>query len=280
MGLLSVFPTKVLEKEPPRYKRLETIMKNKKLIGIILAILFLLLLYYTSPLINNNFDGALGYMMKSVQRILFFAVELIIFVKLFKKDSMRSIVNMNCFKDAVPACSAMFIYVVFDVITYVVIGAKSWLNTTMPIVVSCLIFMQLATGLWEELTFRAFVCEGYYQGANATFKRRLLYAGISMVIFGIAHAVECDSLEQAIYRFIMTGVWGFAFSSVYLYTHNILVAAFIHFFTDIFLNIHIFISDWNDSPLFIILDNYVQWVMLAIILIVAIVFLYKKPVRE
>ena len=151
------------------------------------------LLHITS---DNNFDGALGYMMKSVQRILFFAVELIIFVKLFKKDSMRSIVNMNCFKDAVPACSAMFIYVVFEVITYVVIGAKSWLNTTMPIVVSCLIFMQLATGLWEELTFRAFVCEGYYQGANATFKRRLLYAGISMVIFGIAHAVECDSLEH------------------------------------------------------------------------------------
>ena len=67
---------------------------------------------------------------------------------------------------------------------------------------------------------------------------------------------------------------------MYLYTHNILVAAFIPFFTDIFLNIHIFISDWNDSPLFIILDNYVQWVMLAIILIVAIVFLYKKPVRK
>ena len=280
MGLLSVFPTKVLEEENPRYKRLETIMKNKKLIGIILAILFLLLLYYTSPLINNNFDGAWGYIMKSVQRILFFAVELIIFVKLFKKDSMRSIVNMNCFKDAVPACSAMFIYVVFDVITYTVVGARSWLNTTMPIVVTCLIFMQLATGLWEELTFRAFVCEGYYQEISATFKRRLLYASISMVIFGMAHAIRCDSLEQAIYRFITTGVWGFALASVYLYTHNILAAAFIHFVTNIFLNIPIFISDWNDSPLFIILDNYVQWGMLAAILIVAVVFLYKKPIRE
>ena len=119
-----------------------------------------------------------------------------------------------------------------------------------------------------------------YQGASATFKRRLLYAGISMVIFGMAHTVECDSLEQAIYRFITTGVWGFAFASVYLYTHNILAAAFIHFVTNIFLNIPIFISDWNDSPLFIILDNYVQWVMLAAILIVAVVFLYKKPVGE
>ena len=128
-------------------KRLETIMKNKRLIGVILSILFLLLIYYTSPLINNNFDGALGYMMKSVQRILFFVAELIIFVKLYKKDSIGSIVNMNSFKDVVPACSAMFIYVVFDVITYTVVGAKGWVNTTMPIVVSCLIFMQFATGL-------------------------------------------------------------------------------------------------------------------------------------
>lgn len=253
--------------------------KSKRLIGIILSILFLLLLYYTSPLINNNFDGASGYMMKSVQRILFFITELIIFVKLYKKDSIRSILNIS-FKGAVPACSAMLLYVAFDVITYTVIGAKTWLNTTMPIVASCLIFMQLATGLWEELTFRAFVCEGYYQGSSATFKRRLLYAGISMMIFGMAHAVECGSLEQAVYRFITTGVWGFAFASVYLYTHSILAAAIIHFFTNIFLNISIFISDWNDSPLFMILDNYVQWVMLAAILIVAVVFLYKKPVRE
>ena len=40
-------------------------MKNKKLIGIILAVLFLLLLYYTSLLINNKFDGALGYMISN-----------------------------------------------------------------------------------------------------------------------------------------------------------------------------------------------------------------------
>lgn len=79
---------------------------------------------------------------------------------------------------------------------------------------------------------------------------------------------------------MITGVWGFAFASVYLYTHSILAAAIIHFFTNIFLNISIFISDWNDSSLFMILDNYVQWVMLAAILIVAVVFLYKKPVRE
>lgn len=53
------------------YEKIGDHYEKQKLIGIILAVLFLLLLYYTSPLINNNFDGALGYMMKSVQRILF-----------------------------------------------------------------------------------------------------------------------------------------------------------------------------------------------------------------
>ena len=254
--------------------------KLKGIIGILLAMLFLIVFDFVSGKIQNNFDGAPGYVAKSIQRIVFFAVELIIFVKLYKKENVRSVINMDGFRKAIPAYIAMLLYVIFDVITYAVIGAKSWLNTTVPIVVSCLFLMQLATGLWEELTFRAFVCEGYYQDGKPTFKRRLLYATISLVVFGAVHAIECDSMEQAVYRFIMTGVWGFAFASVYLYTHNILVASFIHFFTDIFLNISVFIEEWNESMLFIILDNYVQWVMLAVILIVAVIFLYKEPVRE
>lgn len=59
----------------------------------------------------------------------------------------------------------------------------------------------------------------------------------------------------------------------------ILAAAFIHFFTDIFLNISVFIKDWSESTLFMILDNYVQWSMLTVVFIVAVVFLYKKPAR-
>ena len=254
--------------------------KLRSIIGILLAILFLLLFDIISARINSHFDGAYGYMAKSVQRLLFFFAELIIFVKLYKKGKIRNVINTEGLKKAIPACSAMFLYVIFHVITYAVIGAKSCLNTTVPIVVSCLFFMQLSTGLWEEITFRAFVCEGYYQGEQASFKRRLLYGCISFLIFGAVHAIECDSSEQAVYRFIMTGVWGFAFAAVYLYTHNILAASLIHFFTDIFLNIPIFISEWNESALFTVLDNYVQWIMLALIFITAIIFLYKAPVRE
>lgn len=97
------------------------------------------------------------------------------------------------------------------------------------------------------MTFRAFVCEGYYQRNTATAKNRLVYAFISFMFFGIAHAIECDTLEVAAYRFIITGIWGFAYASIYLYTHNILVAMFMHFFTDIFLNVPTFVAKWNDS---------------------------------
>ena len=55
-----------------------------------------------------------------------------------------------------------------------------------------------------------------------------------MIVFGAVHSIECDSMEQAVYRFM-----------------------------DIFLNISVFIEEWNESTLFIILDNYVQWAMLA-----------------
>ncbi len=252
---------------------------RRGLVGILLALLFYIVFYPISLWINNNFDGAQGSMVKTLQRMVFFIVELIIFVKLYKKDSIKSVLTIEGFRNAIPACVGMLVYVAFYVVVYAVIGAKSWLNTTVPIVVSYLFFVQISTGLWEEMTFRAFVCEGYYQGEDATFMRRLIYAGISAVIFGILHAIECDSLEQAVYRFIMTGVWGFAFTSVYFYSHNFLAAAFIHFFTDIFLNISVFIKAWSESTLFMILDNYVQWIMLTVVFIVAVVFLYKKPAR-
>lgn len=249
----------------------------KKDIGIIFCIIFFSIFNAVSIILKPYFDGAYWYIVSSVQRMLFGIIELFAFVKIFKREKWTDIIHLKNFKYGFSAGIGMFLYLPFEVITYYIIGAKEWLNTTVPIVVSCLLFQQLATGFWEELTFRAFVCEGYYQRNTATAKNRLVYALISSMLFGIVHAIECGTLEIAIYRFITTGIWGIAFASVYLYTHNILVAMFMHFFTNIFLNVPIFIAEWNDSIALTVLDNYIHFVFLGIILIVAVYFLLKEP---
>ena len=91
------------------------------------------------------------------------------------------------------------------------------------------------------------------------------------------HAIECDSLSMALYRFITTGIWGFAFASVYLYSHNIMTAMFMHFITNIFLNAKIFIAEWNESMALIILDNYVYFVLLVVLFLTVVIYLYKEP---
>lgn len=249
----------------------------KKDIGILFCIIYYFLFIAVSNMLRPYFDGAYWYLVSSMQRILFGFMELFVFIKLYKKGNWTDVIHFKNFKYGLLAGIGMFLYLPFEIITYYIIGAKEWLNTTVPIVVSCLFFQQFATGFWEELTFRAFVCEGYYQRNTATTKNRLVYALISFMVFGIVHAIECDTLEIAIYRFITTGTWGFAFASVYLHTQNILAAMFMHFFTNIFLNIPTFIAEWNDSAALTILDNYIHFVFLGIMILIGIYFLWKEP---
>ena len=252
----------------------------KKNIGIPLCILFVVVFDIIAYALGPHFYGTGWYLVSSLQRFLFFALELFIFMKLFKKLKASEVIHMKGFKQGLIAGIAMLLYVPFDFITYCVIGPEGWNTVTVPMIIACLVFQQLTTGLWEELTFRVYVCEGYYQSENKTARRRITYAMISFLIFGMLHAVECDSLEVAIYRFLSTGIWGFAFAAVYLYTHNFIVTAFLHFITDIFLNIPNFVTGFNDSVALTIMDNYVLWVIKAVILVVAVIFLIRKPIEE
>ena len=252
----------------------------KKNIGIPLCIVFVVIFDVISYALKPYFYGTGWYLISSLQRFIFFAIELFIFIKLFKKSKISEVLHMKGFKQGLIAGIAMLIYVPFDFITYCILGADGWNTVSISMIIACLFFQQITTGLWEEITFRVFVCEGYFQSENRTARNRIIYAVISSMIFGLVHAVECESFEVAIYRFLTTGIWGFAFAAVYLYTHNFLAVAFLHFITDVFLNIPSFISDYKDTVALTIMDNYVLWVVRAIILIVAVIFLIKKPLKE
>lgn len=252
----------------------------KKEIGIVFCIIFSIVFLVIANMLVPYFDGAYWYVVSSVQRLLFGIVELFVFIKIFKKEKWTEVLHFKNFKNGLVAGFVMFLIILFDIVTYFIIGAKSWINTTVPIVVSCLFFQQITTGFWEELTYRAFVIEGYYKTENRTKKTRLIYAFVSFAIFGMLHAIECDSLSMALYRFITTGIWGFTFASIYLYSHNILVAMFMHFITNIFSNATIFVAEWNASTAFIVLNDYIYFVLLGVMFLIAVIYLCKEPKEQ
>lgn len=192
------------------------------------------------------FEGTACYLYSSVQRLLFGLAGLILFIILL------------AFKMA--------------------IGIHSFYNTTWTVYFSYLLCLQLATGFWEELAFRAFLLEGYFQRKHATWKCRLTYACISFFFFGFIHAMDCGSISDAGNTFMVTGILGFVFAAMYLHSHNILAPMLLHFIYDIFANFPQFAEQWNDaSPLFLLVNNCLLPVSFVFMLVVSFIFVFKEP---
>ncbi len=250
-------------------------------VGIVLCILFYSLFYMIAMQLKPFLNGAAWYYESSFQRFLFGWAELFIFVKIFDKKSWRNVMNLTSIKDGMLAGSAVIIYIILFAIE-IVIGCKSFINCTFSLVFSCLFLQQITTGFWEELTFRAFLTEGYWKKKNQNWKWRLFYASISFLLFGMIHAVgNTNNLSDAVTTFILTGIMGFAFSAIYLYSHNILAPMLLHFVYDIFANMQSFVEEWNmDHTTLLLLADWVMPAVFGIIFVSSIIFIIKKPSYE
>ncbi|SHH85615.1 CAAX protease self-immunity [Butyrivibrio fibrisolvens DSM 3071] len=249
---------------------------SKKFSGIVICVAFAIMFIVIDLMISPYIDGAVGYLIKSVLRLVFFMVSLFVFMNFYDKETVSEIIHLRGFGKGLFAGIAMFLFIPFVIITYFIIGAPTWLNTSVSIIFTYLILEQIAVALWEEIVFRGFVCEGYFLEENKTAGKRIMYALISGVIFGLVHAATANSLSNAILKFALTGVWGFGFAAIYLYSHNILAAMFMHFITDVVINSTNLVKDWTSSSLMTILDQYAYFVVIGIIFIVAVIFLIKE----
>lgn len=249
-------------------------------IGIILCIIFFICFIFTVDIVRPYLDGTRWYLFSSAQRTIFGLIELFIFIKVFHKNGWKDVIHFKHFKSAILAGSGVVLYTALNAV-FIFLGAVSLKNATFALLFSRLICQQVTTGFWEELTFRAFVLEGYFKKKNRNWQCRLVYAVISFMLFGLPHAIEYNDLGKAMYRLMITGAFGFIYGAIYMYSHNIFAPMLLHFIYDIPANFYSFVDSWDtESNLIIVLDNYGFTVAFILMMIVSFIFVIKKPVYE
>lgn len=245
---------------------------DKKYIGIWLAILFFILFSVVTNIYRNKVDGTVWYLSNSLQRLLFGIIELVLFMKCFQKKNLKEVVNFKGYEKSLLAGSGIILFIIYFVIYYIA-GASDIIGLTIPLVISQLVCQQITTGLFEEITFRGFVLEGYFFHEKRKVSTRLIYTLVSFLIFGSAHLKNCNSLSDAVYRFVTTGIIGMTFTAIYLYSHNLLLAMILHTIYDILANLVIYVN-WSNTVVKVFLDN-IFYGMYIIIGVISLIFIIK-----
>lgn len=246
---------------------MKKILCNKKYSGILWAIV-VASVFVTISLFGIQFlSGTSWFVFSSILRFVFGFFILFIVKKLYDTP-IKKVLSIKGSKKALIAGSGFIIFLLYYLIVWCS-GIKSITGLTIGLLISRVILQQIATGFYEELNYRFLILEGYFYSVQ-NIKNKLMYGFISFLLFGAVHVVNGWST----YRFLQTGVIGFAFAVMYLKSRNIVVPMVLHFIYDVFANLAGYI-EWNNSTLFINMNSLFD-IMLMIMFVISFIILLMK----
>ena len=243
---------------------MKKILYNKKYSGILWAIVVASVFVTISLLERQFLSGTSWFVFSSILRFVFGFFNLFIITKLYDAP-FKKVLSIKGSKKALIAGSGFLIFFLYYLIVWCS-GIKSITGLTIGILISRVILQQIATGFYEELNYRFLILEGYFYGTQ-NIKNKLMYSFISFLLFGAVHVVDGWST----YRFLQTGVIGFAFAVMYLKSRNIVLPMVLHLIYDVFANLTDYI-EWNNSTLFVNMNSIFD-IMLIIMFVISFIML-------
>lgn len=244
--------------------------------GVFGSIWIFLAYLFTTIFLRAPFRGAAAFVVDSILRIVFGTAALLLFVKRFQKGKWTNVIHFRNFKAGLSAASGIVLLMLFSILQIAAVVRSVEISAQM--VFADIFLLQITTGFWEEMVFRAYLMEGYYSGLSAeerTWKQRLYYSVLSALIFGALH-IPGGSL------FLLVFCMGFGFicASAYLYSHNILVCMLLHFVYDVFANLKRYAVEWDETSLLFLWNNPIFLILTGIGCLIAAAYLIKEPVDE
>ena len=215
---------------------------DKKYSGIRWAIGVAVVFVVISLLALQFISGSAWYVFSSMLRFAF-GIFILLVAKNLYDTPVKDVLRLSGSRKALLAGSGFLLFFLYYIVLWCS-GFRAITGLTTGLLLSRVILQQIATGFYEELNYRFLVLKGYFYGRQ-NGKSKLLYAFASFLLFGAVHVVDGWST----YRFLQTGIIGFAFAVMYLKSGNIVVPMILHFVYDVFANLTPFIT-WNGSPVF------------------------------
>lgn len=246
---------------------MKQILRSKKYSGILWAVIIAAVFTGIQLWVMRFLSGTPWYLFSSFSRFAFGFLILFVVLKLYGRTPGK-VLSVKGSKAAFIAGSGFLLYFLYYLLTWFS-GIESIVGLTAGLFISRIIMQQLATGFYEELNYRVLILEGYFYGAQTVW-RKIIYAFISFFLFGAVHVVT----DWSIYRFLQTGIIGFAFAVMYIKSGNVLIPMILHFLYDIFANLTDYAA-WNNSALFINLNSIFD-IVLLLLFVASLTLLLRK----